>query len=95
MADYQKPRSFDSYWKSNGNILKELKFLHTFIALKIWFTMGKLWYYVKYYGPIPKTMELWLTMKNYGTKEIKYDSIVNCFCYGSCITGNPRHYRNT
>ena len=49
--------------------------MNRLIALELWFTIEKLWYYGKNYGTMEKTMELWLTMektmvlwkKNYGT----------------------------
>lgn len=37
-------------------------------AIKIWFSMGKLWYYTENHGTMRKTMELWITLgKKYGT----------------------------
>ena len=46
--------------KNHGKISKVL---NRFIALEIWLTMEKLWYYGKNYSTIPKTMELWFTME--------------------------------
>ena len=37
--------------------------MNRFIALKLWLTMVKLWYYGKNYGTMEKTMELWFTME--------------------------------
>ena len=53
MVDYQK------LWKYT----KIIEVLNRFIALELWFTMEKLWYYGKHYGIIPKTMEIWFTME--------------------------------
>ena len=59
LVDYQKLWNFD-YGKKYANIPKQLKFLNKFIALELWFTM-------KNYGTVEKTMVLW---NNNGTMEI-------------------------
>ena len=44
--------------KHFANMPKQLKFLNKYIAVKLWFTMEKLWYYgKKNYGTILKTIE--------------------------------------
>ena len=51
--------------KTLGNIPKQLKPLHKFIALELWFTKEKLWQYgKKNYGCVEK---LWYYTENYGT----------------------------
>ena len=50
---------------------KIIEVLNRFIALELWFTLVKLWYYgknygtmgKKHYGTIPKTTELWFTIE--------------------------------
>ena len=55
MRLYRELRNFDLGRK---NMADYQKIFNKFIALEFLFTMGKLWYYVKNYGIIPKTMEL-------------------------------------
>ena len=45
MVDYQKLSNFDLLRKNYGKMSKQLKFLNKIIALELWFTMKKLWYY--------------------------------------------------
>ena len=74
IGDYQKLRDLGFKWKKLGKYIKIIEVLNRFIALELWFTMEKLWYYGKYYGTMEKTMVLYLWNliyygKNYGTME--------------------------
>ena len=50
---------------------QKIEVLNRFIALKLWFTKEKLWYYGKNYDTMVKTMVLWKKLwyytENYGT----------------------------
>ena len=45
---------------------QKIEVLNRFIALELWFTKEKLWYYGKNYGTMEKTMVPYYT-ENYGT----------------------------
>ena len=49
MVDYQKPRNFDLWWKKLWKYTKTNELLNRYIALELWFTMEKLWYYGQNY----------------------------------------------
>ena len=72
-----KLRNFDLYWKKLLNYTKIIEVLNRFIALELWFTMDKLWYYGK---TMVLWKKLWYYTENYGTMIYygkNYGTIVN------------------